>query len=118
MNGTWKQTGGGDDPARIVVAVVAVVAAILAIEWVAARIWWILGGTAVLAVAAILAVRWLVRWQQRREAVWGERRPAMRYARADEVASAERRAVAPVHLHFHGLTVAEAAEVARRQIEQ
>jgi hypothetical protein len=114
-SGTFR-TGGG---ARIVAAMVAAVAAVVAVEWIAARIWWILGGTALLAVLVVLGLRRVIRWQERREAAYGARRPAIRQAPADSgVAATVRPAVAaPVHLHFHGLGPDDALEVARRAIE-
>jgi len=49
-------------------AIVVVIAAIYGIEWVLARIFWILGSAAVIAVVAIAALVPLMRWAARRDA--------------------------------------------------
>jgi hypothetical protein len=60
----------GPGPLAAVVAVAVVV--IGALEWLLARIWWVIGGTAVLiAVAGVVA---LSRWTDRREVSFAERR--------------------------------------------
>lgn len=100
MNGTWKQTDGGDS-ARGIGVVLAIMAAILAVEWLLARIWWILGGTAVVAVAVILAVRWLVRWQERREAAYGQQRAAIRAAGAANAPAGPAAQPAALTVHHH-----------------
>lgn len=76
MRGTWQTADGGGAP---VLAGIAVIAAVGALEWFAARIWWVLGGTAVLGALAVAAVLWLIRWSDRRAAaVFAARRPAPR----------------------------------------
>jgi hypothetical protein len=102
MNGTWRTTGGGSSVVPALVAgVVAVVVIVAAVEWVLARIWWILGGTAVVAVLVILAVRWLVRWQQRREAAYGEQRAAIRHGSAACEIPALGTQPAALNVHHH-----------------
>lgn len=122
MKGDFEFSGSGTfstgSGSRGAVLIAAAVIAVLVIEWVTAHIWWILGGTGVLAVAVILALRWLVRRQQRREAAYGEQRAAIRCASAGEIPATASRTLPPVHLHFHGMTPGEAAEVVRRQIGQ
>jgi len=63
-----------------------------------ACIWF--GGAAVLAVLVILGVRWLIRWQQRREAAYGEQRAAIA-STCTSYEIPERRVVGPAHVHYH-----------------
>lgn len=44
------------------------------LEWLLARIWWVIGGTVVLIAAAIAVYVALSRWTDRREAAFAERR--------------------------------------------
>lgn len=74
MRGTWQTTDGG--PGGVVLAAAAVIVAIGALEWFAARIWWVLGGTLVTGALAVAAVLWLIRWSDRRAAAVFARRPA------------------------------------------
>ena len=72
--GTWQARGGGLGPLAAVVGVAVVV--IGALEWLLARIWWLIGGTVVLAAAVVAAYIALSRWTDRREARFAERRRA------------------------------------------
>ena len=114
MNGYgfhWSRCHG-NGPAPLVGVVAAVLLAIAILEWIIARIWWLIGGTVLFlaAVAAILIA--VLRWTERREARFAERRRAELAA----LAAAERRAVtaqvipqvAPAaqpaieqHVHYH-----------------
>lgn len=109
-SGTFRTGGSG-----IVAVMVAAVVVILALEWIAARIWWILGGTAVLAVAVFLAVRWLLRYQEGREAAFAARRRAPRELEA-EASPQVRQGTRPPAIvnHYHNdvhLHVAPGADV-------
>lgn len=50
----------------IVLVIVAVLAALAALEWLLARIWLVLGGSAVVAVGICWAAWRLLRWADRR----------------------------------------------------
>jgi len=91
--------------------------AVIALEWLAERILWILG-TAVLAVVlAVAAVLYLIRCQERREQAWGLRRAAAReviYCDTEAVSQQARPQLdgRPVIIqNFYGT---EAAEMAAR----
>lgn len=78
MNGYgfhWSRCHG-DGSGLLVAVTAAVLLAIAVLEWLIARIWWLIGGT-VLFLAAIAAVLIAVlRWTERREARFAERRRA------------------------------------------
>jgi hypothetical protein len=57
-SGSFQTSSGGSGIAAIIAAVLA----ILALEWIAAHLWWILAGTAVLAAAAVASL-----WQVARK---------------------------------------------------
>lgn len=65
-SGTFEVTSGGG---HLILYAVAALAVISAAEWVLARLWWLLGATAVAFAVAVTAVVWLIRRQQRIEAV-------------------------------------------------
>jgi hypothetical protein len=71
-SGTWQTSGPGLGPLAAAAGIAVVV--IGALEWLLARIWWLIGGTAVLAAAAIAAYIALARWTDRREARFADRR--------------------------------------------
>ena len=64
-SGTW-QTSGGSGGVMLTGAIALV--AVGAVEWIAARVFWILGATALFFVLAVAAVLWLMRLGARREA--------------------------------------------------
>ena len=76
---THPEMGGGPGPAALAGMVIlgGVAGAVIgAAEWVAARIWWVIGGTLVLAVLAVAAVLGLKYWSDRRAAaVFAAREP-------------------------------------------
>lgn len=43
-----------------------------ALEWLLARLWWVIGGTVVLVAAAVAVFLTLSRWTERREARFAE----------------------------------------------
>ena len=110
-SGTFE-TGGGTGITAVLAAAVVV---ILALEWIAARIWWILGGTAVLAVAVFLAVRWLLRYQEGREAAFAASRQARREIEAEAFPQVRQGTPPPAIVnHYHNdvhLHVAPGADV-------
>jgi len=63
-SGTWQTSGPGAGP---VLAVAAAVAALAILEWLLARLWWLLAGTAVLAAAGIAGYLALLRWAARHD---------------------------------------------------
>jgi hypothetical protein len=70
-SGTWETTSGS--PAPLIFGAVAVVAVIAAVDWLLARIFWLLGASAALVFLAAAALWLLIRRQQRREAAHAER---------------------------------------------
>jgi NhaP-type Na+/H+ or K+/H+ antiporter len=114
VRGVWYTTGGGG----IVLPAVAVVLAIGAAEWAAARLWWIIGGAVACAVLTAAAVRWLIRRQESREALYAARRPAQLAAQpVTEIPRAQRQAIAgDLHVHFHGVPDGEHAAVIRQAL--
>jgi hypothetical protein len=74
-SGTWQSSGPdfeGLIGAAVLIGAAAVVIGVL--EWLLARIWWVIGGTAVLIAIAVAGFVALSRWTGRREARFAERR--------------------------------------------
>lgn len=105
-SGTWETSGRGGR--RLVLAAAAIIAALGALEWLLARIWWVIAGLAVLAAAVLAVVRWLIRAQQRREAAFGDRlamtsrreAPALTVTATPQVTATLPPAIEQ-HVHFH-----------------
>lgn len=99
--------GGGG----VIVFVMAAVAAVEGVQWILARIWWILGTGLLCAVLAAVAVGWLMRWARRRDArpvaLWRPREvswePAgqLRAEPVTELPRAEWPAAIENHYHVH-----------------
>jgi len=68
--------GCGGGPGGIILVIAAAVVFTGAVEWLLARIWWVLGGSAIIATVICWAAWRLLRWADRREA----RRGAELYA--------------------------------------
>jgi len=72
-SGTWTTTGSSGN--TIVLSAVGGLVLIGTIEFIVARIWWLIGSTLTLGVLSIAAwfflIRPLIRWQEGREAEFG-----------------------------------------------
>ena len=111
--------GCGQGGGKAALVVVGIGAAVLAVEWIAGHLWEVIAVTVVCVALAVAFVLWLFRWAARRDALHAAERPFLIAREASAaVTSAERRAVAngDIHLHFHDMTAADAAEVTRRAI--
>lgn len=115
MKGTWQGSGtwqtSGPGLGAIAAVALLIVAVIVALEWLLARIWWLVGGTVVLIAATAAALYALIRWTDRREARFAERRRAelAMQAAARQTVTARvipqvAQAAAPAlenHVHYH-----------------
>jgi hypothetical protein len=102
------------------VRLAALVFAVIEIaEFIAARIWWILGGTAVAIAVPVYIVWRLTRWQQHREAVHAVQRPFVTEREAPAaVPSAARRELGSATVINVNIFTADAEESAARIIRQ
>ena len=115
MHGTWKVTGYGLLGSLGMLGFAAMGAAMgfeLAV-WLLARIGWIIGAGAVLAVLVSLALAWLMRlgrarderdalaWQRRRAALSAQPATDLRAETIAALPRAERAAVIEQHVHYH-----------------
>jgi hypothetical protein len=122
-SGTWQTGGGPDLTALIPVAVVAGVAYVV-IQVIAALIWWIVGFVAVVVVAAVVLVVCRVRRGRHARRAGPVAAPVVYQVPAPappRLEASQPHAIEParneLHLHFHGMTAAEAAEAIRRASE-
>ena len=135
---------GGQSLAILGGVVAALAVAYEALEWVRRDIWWISSTAAVCYALAIAASMWLYRWADHRGARFAAAHgivsradvmalnparvvPEIRHAQTDFAPAApaglprqqERPAVGPppaVHIHFHGLPLAEQAAIIRQAL--
>jgi hypothetical protein len=104
-------------------AVLAVVIAIEGIEWALASVWWIVGFAAIVIAVATVVLWRLMRWAHARDKryreAWAERRPVLAAPRL-EISGPQRRAIAlaPVHIHFHGLPDSEQARIIHQALTE
>lgn len=112
MRGTWQgsgtwQTTGSSGPGPLAAMAVAAIMVIGALEWLLARIWWLIRGTVALVAVIVAAYVALSRWTERREARFAERRRAELATRAAaELPHRPRPAAAqaaqqPPAIHYH-----------------
>lgn len=88
-------------------------------EWVFARVWWILGGTAVAFTIAVWIVWRLMRWADLREARYAAEHPFLVTREAPAaVTSAGRPALGfrDLHIHLDGQPTAEQVQVIRQAL--
>jgi hypothetical protein len=79
-SGTWQTSGPDLGPLAALAGIAVVV--IGALEWLLARIWWLIGGTVLLVAVAAAAFVALSRWTERREARFAAQRRAQLAERA------------------------------------
>ena len=115
MRGVWYTTGGSAGATIAAAAAVAIVGA----EWVIAHLWVILAVGVLCAVGTAVAVHRLIVGSDRRAVrVWAQRPVQLRAEQVTEISRPQRRAIAPVHIHFHGLPDAEQAAIIRQTISR
>jgi hypothetical protein len=105
-------------------------ASLQAIEWLAARIWWVIGTTVLSAALTVAAVLWLMRWTIRREAALAAERATLRVEQVCGISTERggsgrqigtrmqdsRTIEGGLHIHLHGLDATEQAEVIRQAL--
>ena len=118
-SGTFEVTGAGCGP--VVAGAAVLVAAAAAVEWLLARIWWVVGGTVLVAAVTGAAVLCLMRWTGRREVEFGRQRQRSTL-RAEQLREIGTSVPVPLviegglHIHLHGLDADEQPDVIRQAL--
>ena len=109
----------GDGIGQVLAIGAAAVVVVELAEWVFARMWWILGGTAVAFAITVWIVWRLMRWADRREARHTAEHPFLITREAPAaITSAGRPALGfrDLHIHLDGAPSAEQAAVIRQAL--